>query len=29
MAFAEDEAKAKRLIADKRPPSSPLEEWEA
>ena len=29
MAFAEDQAKAKRLIADKRPPSSPLEEWEA
>lgn len=29
MAFAEDEAKAKRLIADKRAPSSPLEEWEA
>lgn len=29
MAFAEDEVKAKRLLADKRQPSSPLEEWEA
>ncbi|MHB8535499.1 MAG: hypothetical protein ACYDBW_08645 [Sulfuricaulis sp.] len=29
MAFAEDEAKAKRLLMDKRQPSSPLEEWEA
>ena len=29
MAFAENEAQAKRLLADKRPPSSPLEEWEA
>ena len=29
MAFADDEAKAKRLISDKRQPSSPLEEWEA
>ena len=29
MAFAEDEVKAKRLLADRRQPSSPLEEWEA
>jgi hypothetical protein len=29
MAFAEDEGKAKRLLAEKRQPSSPLEEWEA
>jgi hypothetical protein len=29
MAFAEDEAKAKRLISDKRLPGAPLEEWEA
>ncbi len=29
MAFAEDEAKARRLLMDKRQPSSPLEEWEA
>ena len=29
MAFAEDEAKAKRLLMDRRQPSSPLEEWEA
>ena len=29
MAFAEDEPKAKRLLMDKRQPSSPLEEWEA
>jgi hypothetical protein len=29
MSFAEDEAKAKRLLMDKRQPSSPLEEWEA
>ncbi|HXZ46466.1 MAG TPA: hypothetical protein VEH02_07035 [Pseudolabrys sp.] len=29
MAFAEDEAKAKRLLTDRRQPSSPLEEWEA
>lgn len=29
MAFAEDEIKAKRLLADRRQPSSPLEEWEA
>jgi hypothetical protein len=28
MAFAEDEVKAKRLLAEKRQPSSPLEEWE-
>ena len=29
MAFAEDEPKAKRLLLDRRQPSSPLEEWEA
>lgn len=29
MAFAENETQAKRLLADKRQPSSPLEEWEA
>ena len=29
MAFAEDEPKARRLLAEKRLPSSPLEEWEA
>ena len=29
MAFAENEAQAKRLITEKRQPSSPLEEWEA
>jgi len=29
MTFAEDEIKAKRLLTDKRQPSSPLEEWEA
>ena len=29
MAFAEDEGKARRLLAEKRQPSSPLEEWEA
>ena len=29
MAFAEDAVKAKRLLADRRQPSSPLEEWEA
>lgn len=29
MAFAENETKAKRLITEKRQPSSPLEEWEA
>ena len=29
MAFAETEVKAKRLLGEKRQPSSPLEEWEA
>jgi hypothetical protein len=29
MAFAETEVKAKQLLAEKRQPSSPLEEWEA
>lgn len=29
MAFAENEIKAKHLLAEKRQPSSPLEEWEA
>jgi len=29
MAFAENETKAKRLLGEKRQPSSPLEEWEA
>ena len=29
MAFAETEIKAKHLLAEKRQPSSPLEEWEA
>lgn len=29
MAFAETEVKAKHLLAEKRQPSSPLEEWEA
>lgn len=29
MAFAATERDAKRLLADKRQPSSPLEEWEA
>jgi hypothetical protein len=29
MAFAETEHKARNLIAEKRQPSSPLEEWEA
>jgi hypothetical protein len=29
MAFAEDEVKAKRLLTERRQPSSPLEEWEA
>ena len=29
MAFAETENKAKNLLAEKRQPSSPLEEWEA
>ena len=29
MAFAEDIAKAKRLLLDRHQPSSPLEEWEA
>lgn len=29
MAFAKSEYEAKRLLADPRKPSSPLEEWEA
>lgn len=29
MAFAASERDAKRLLADRRQPSSPLEEWEA
>ncbi|BAU47894.1 hypothetical protein SVA_1326 [Sulfurifustis variabilis] len=29
MAFAKTEHDAKRLLAEKREPSSPLEEWEA
>ena len=29
MTFAEDEIRARRLLTDKRQPSSPLEEWEA
>jgi hypothetical protein len=29
MTYAEDETKARRLLTDKRQPSSPLEEWEA
>jgi len=29
MAFAQSEKEAKRLLSDKREPSSPLEEWEA
>lgn len=29
MTFAETERDAKRLLAEKRTPSSPLEEWEA
>lgn len=29
MAFAETETQAKHLLAEKRQPSSPLEEWEA
>lgn len=29
MAFAATERDAKRLLADRRQPSSPLEEWEA
>lgn len=29
MAFAATEHEAKRLLADRRQPSSPLEEWEA
>lgn len=29
MAFAETEVKAKSLLAERRQPSSPLEEWEA
>jgi len=29
MAFAKSEYEAKRLLSEKREPSSPLEEWEA
>ena len=29
MAFAQSEKEAKRLLSEKRDPSSPLEEWEA
>jgi hypothetical protein len=29
MAFAKSEHEAKRLLSEKRDPSSPLEEWEA
>jgi hypothetical protein len=29
MAFAASEAEARRLLSEKRNPSSPLEEWEA
>ena len=29
MTFAKDEQEARRLLADRRAPASPLEEWEA
>jgi hypothetical protein len=29
MAFGANEKEAKRLLSDKRQPSSPLEEWES
>jgi hypothetical protein len=29
MTFAKDEQEARRLLSDRRAPSSPLEEWEA
>ena len=29
MTFAKDEQEARRLLSDRRAPSTPLEEWEA